>query len=487
MKKIFLNTSIFWVFAGIIVLALFSIPKLSLTLLGGEISSLGTVSGAAAAGLLLFFVWRHHSWLAALIQRPIHNLTRIPVTVWLISLIVMGVLLRYMWAVSFPAPLSSDGATYFGLAERLLKFGYYRDAVGNYAYWPPGYPFALYAVFMLTGAKTWVIVLINLLAYSLSILIAWRLAQLLFNEAVARFSTLIVALWPNAIFSTVVAGKEMLLVLLLPLALLLYMYSTRSVKQGGIFSLLTGATLGFASLTQPSLLLFPAVLALYEYLTSDKWSKSAIRMAIILLGMSVVITPWAVRNYSIFNAPVLISTNGGDVFYRANNPLATGGYTPVGERDLWQYGEIERNKLGYQWAKEWIVANPASFLVLAVKKQILFLGDDANGVYETLKRGLGITDLRYPLIKALSNAYWLAIWILLLIMLRRYHSTGAADNPAVILLMLSVIYFFAIDSVFESGSRHHLPLIVILSTLASMTALKSAEVSSSVRSGRSVC
>lgn len=487
MKKIVLKTSIFWVFTGIVVLALFSIPKLSFTLLGGEISSLGTVSGIATAGVLLCIVWRHHSWLAALVRRPVHILARIPVTVWLIALIVIGILLRYMWAVSFPAPLSSDGATYFGLAERLLKFGYYRDAVGNYAYWPPGYPFALYAVFMLTGAKTWVIVLINLLAYSLSILIAWRLAQLLFNEAVAKFSTLIVALWPNAIFCTVVASKEMLLVLLLPLALLLYIYSTRSAKRGGIYALVTGATLGFASLTQPSMLLFPAVLALYEYLTSDKWGKSAIRMAIILLGMGMVIAPWAVRNYSIFDTPVLISTNGGDVIYRANNPLATGGYIPAGERDLQHYGEIERNKLGYQWAKEWIVAHPASFLMLAVKKQILFLGDDANGVYETLKRGLGITDLRYPLIKGLSNAYWLAIWVLLLVMLRRSHSTGAANNPAVILLMLSVLYFFAIDSVFESGSRHHLPLIVILSTLASMTVLKSAEASPSVRSGRPAC
>lgn len=477
MEKIFLKTSIFWVFAGIVVLALFSIPKLSFTLLGGEISSLGTVSGIATAGVLLFFVWRHHAWLAVLVQRPIHILARIPGTVWLISLIVIGVLLRYIWAVSFPAPLSSDGATYFNLAERLLKFGYYRDARGDYAYWPPGYPFALYTVFMLTGAKTWAIVLINFLVYSLSILIAWGLAQLLFNEVVARFSTLIVALWPNAIFSTGLASKEMWLVLLLPLALLLYLYAVRSVSKwkGRCYALATGAILGFASLTQPSLLLFGAVLALYEYLIASRWRDSVIRLMAILIGMTLVMAPWAIRNYSIFNAPVLVSTNGGDVFYRANNSLATGGYIPVGEHDLRQYAELERNKLGYQKGVEWIASQPTAFLSLAVKKQILFLGDDASGVYETLKRGLGITDLRYLFLKIVSNGYWLSIWVLIMIAMWRYHDGGLENNPALCLLMLTVIYFLAIDSVFESGGRHHLPLLVVLSVLAAGVAGKTSE------------
>ena len=35
--------------------------------------------------------------------------------------------------------------------------------------------------------------------------------------------------------------------------------------------------------------------------------------------MAVVIAPWSIRNHSVLKEFVVISTNGGDVFYRANN------------------------------------------------------------------------------------------------------------------------------------------------------------------------
>lgn len=58
---------------------------------------------------------------------------------------------------------------------------------------------------------------------------------------------------------------------------------------------------------------------------------------------------WTVRNCTIFGTLVIISTNGGDVFYRANNPLATGGFTPIGEKDLKVYkgDELLWNRMGY--------------------------------------------------------------------------------------------------------------------------------------------
>jgi hypothetical protein len=186
--------------------------------------------------------------------------------------------------------------------------------------------------------------------------------------------------------------------------------------------------------------------------------------------MLVVVLPWSARNYRALHTFVLVSTNGGDVFYRANNPRATGGWIKDGERSLRGYDELTRNRLGYQWGKEWIREHPDRFLLLALRKQVLFLGDDAVGIYETLKRGLGIGGGLYALTKLGTNLYWWGIWALALAAFLVHAPTSWHRRPEVVLFLLTILYFWAIDSVFESGARHHLPLVGLLAILAASLA-----------------
>src|SRR5205823_4707762 len=142
---------------------------------------------------------------------------------------------------------------------------------------------------------------------------------------------------------------------------------------------------------------------------------------------------------------VVISTNGGDVFYRANNPLATGGYIQRGEKDLvsLDVGEVERSRMGYELGKSWIRQNPDAFLALAMKKQILFLGDDAIGAYESLKRATDSNTLAYVGAKAVSNAFWLLLW--LAIFAAWYVRKDAFAQPRMAIMLLAVLYLLAID------------------------------------------
>jgi hypothetical protein len=48
----------------------------------------------------------------------------------------------------------------------------------------------------------------------------------------------------------------------------------------------------------------------------------------------------------------------------------------------------------------------------------------------------------------------------------------AALSPDILLLMLSLFYVVAIDSIFQSGSRHHMPLMGTLSVLAALVAYR---------------
>jgi 4-amino-4-deoxy-L-arabinose transferase-like glycosyltransferase len=468
---------IWFIFAVVAIQTLFSVPKLSWELASGETSNISSAFGLAVASIAVLLTWRYHKWLAIRFQHVAQILEKISRNQWISACIIAGILVRILWVGIFPAPPHSDYATYFGLAQSLVEKGSYYGEKTGYAYWPPGYPFFLAANFFVFGIQSWVPTFANLLLFSTTILVVYRLATLLADETVARLATLLLVIWPTYVASAGLASKEMLLVLLLPLAILLYLSSAIGSDQRGTLSriFLAGTILGFASLTQPAMLLFPSVLLVYELLHRRDPRDSCLRLATVIIGMAIAIGPWAMRNHTVLNAWIPVSTSGGDVFYRANNSLATGGYIREGERSLEQLDEVQMNKRGYQWGIEWIFTNPGDFFFLALRKQTLFLGDDGKGVYETLKRGLEISGISYLLAKGLSTGYWWIVWVLILASLLYHSRSELLQTPELSMLMLSFLYLLSIHSVFESGARHHEPAIGLLAILAALLVRKPDE------------
>jgi 4-amino-4-deoxy-L-arabinose transferase-like glycosyltransferase len=449
--------------------ALFSVPKLTWDLAAGG-GTLGialgiAITAAAAAGL-----WTVRHWLAARLRAAGERLAAIPRRRWLAALILVGIALRIAWVLLFPAPFTSDGRAYYDLAARLAHGQTYQTPKGEWAAWPPGYPLILLAQFEVFGVGSLAVTIANLLLFAGTVLVVYGLARRL-SEPIARLATLLVACWPNLIASAGVASKEMVIVFFLPAVLLLYLQAgeRRSPGKAAAMGLAAGLVLGYAMLTQPAVMLLVGVFLAYEILLRTPVLRAAARLALLVLGMAVVVLPWTWRNEQVLGAPVLVSTNGGSVFYRANNPLATGGWIQEGERPLGRYNELTQDRLGYEWGKEWIRDNPDDFLVLALKKQVLFLGDDATGLYE-IKRSGRIGGLLYVLAKLATNAWWWGIWALVLAAFLVRRTTLWHRRAEVVLFLLTVLYFWAIDSVFESGARHHLPLVGVLAVLAAATA-----------------
>src|SRR5713101_4422373 len=89
----------------------------------------------------------------------------------------------------------------------------------------------------------------------------------------------------------------------------------------------------------------------------------------------------------------------------------------TGERNLDAYmgDEVAFNRTGYAWGREWIRENPLEFLKLVIKKQGILLGADTTGVYWTLERGHGNTGLLYQGLEAISNIWWVGVWVLAVI------------------------------------------------------------------------
>jgi 4-amino-4-deoxy-L-arabinose transferase-like glycosyltransferase len=461
------------VFLLVCLQVLFSVTKLSWELAVSGREGLGIVIAFGVTALAAFFAWRGREPILVKLERLGDRLSRIPRGRWLAAVLIAGLLLRLGWALAFPAPQTSDAGTYFQLGAMLARGEpYVTPLSGTRAEWPPGLPLLLAAAFKLVGIGRAAVILLNMVLFAGLLLATDALARRLAGEGPARFATLLLALWPNLIATAGLANKEAGVSLALTLSWLCHLDGQDALTPSRRWLAWSGAglALGYATLSQPATLLVPAAFVAADLFGRVPLRRSVPAWGLLAAGMALVIAPWMVRNEQVLGRRVL-GTNGGSVFYRANNPLAIGGWSPRGERSLAGLGELEASDVGFRWGKEWIRENPGDFFELALRKQILFLGDDASGVYESLKRGLGMGGALYAGLKLLATAWWWGLWLLILL--------GIVDRPdrlrtpeavsrGLLLLIFVFLYFWAIDSVFESGSRHHMPLAGAVAVLASL-------------------
>jgi 4-amino-4-deoxy-L-arabinose transferase-like glycosyltransferase len=392
---------------------------------------------------------------------------------WLLLTLLIGISLRLIWVWLYPAAPASDGATYLDLAIRLSHGNPYEMA-DTYAYWPPGYPLMLAPLVKLFGANRTMLIGFNLTLFAATLFVLYRFGHALGGEVVGRLATLIIAVWPTYIALVGLPEKEQPIILIVAFVMLL-LYVDHLQKMWR--TLLSGLILGYGCLIQPGLLLLPFAIFLADLLDKQSIRITSLRFLLICLGMFVTILPWTIRNYEVFNQFVLISTNSGDVLYRANNPLATGGYTRLGEIDISDYPEIEKNIAGSILAKQWIYNNPSSFLKLAIEKQILFLGDDSGGVYGTLIRGkISVSKIVYILWKGFANLYWLGLWALIFLLAWRWLNSYQPPPTLALPLVLSFLYFYSLHSIFESSSKYHLPVLGLLALLAALSIAHNATI-----------
>jgi len=236
--------------------------------------------------------------------------------------------------------------------------------------------------------------------------------------------------------------------------------------------LISGALMGVSILVQPSMQLLPAFIAVGAFVNGVDINKFIKNGFLFLLAMGFMITPWTIRNLNVFGEPLLVSSNGGDVLYRANNELATGVYIEKGQIDLRDMPELDRGREGQRLAKEWALAHPQDFVQLSASKIMHFMGDDAYGVYAVFKRGgVGLERNAYLFVRQVSAMPWLIIWVCMSIWLvGRRSGKGIGLDPGQALVMAPILYLSIIHSIFESGPKYHMPLVPLVLVVAATLA-----------------
>jgi hypothetical protein len=301
--------------------------------------------------------------------------------------------------------------------------------------------------------------------------LAWRLA----GKSAALIATGLAAVYPSAVGMSIVVLSEAVFMPLMLGYLLAWQAAwveTRN-QQRWAYGLLAGALAGAAVLARPSWLLFaPFVWGLGMLTSADRWRHTVIFIA-TLLGLSVVMSPWWIRNALITGRFVPTTLQVGPSLLDGLHPGASGASDegmafmqaiiaeqmaadqvqlnnpqPPQSAPLVSTLEYRINARAQQVAMQWALQNPGETLVLAWRKflRIWSLWPDGGDASST------------PIRLALT----LSSFSILLLACRFSFVQPRPGGWFYAILWLPSLYFTLLHMVFVGSIRYREPALLVL-------------------------
>lgn len=402
----------------------------------------------------------------------------------LLSLLALAFVLRCAAVVVRWDNLSVDRDAYLAIAENLQVGNGFCSVPGKpTAFRPPLYPLLLAACLSCGGVIAIAVVQIGFSTATVGL--TWRLARNAgFSARIALFAGLLTAVDPLLLELT---SQPMTETLFTFLATALLYSLTRPTGVSIERPAVSGLLIGLAALCRPSLWAFVMLwLALTAgTLLLQRLRRSTARpdrkfdwrrAAILAIAAGLVVSPWVLRNWTVFGRPIVMTTHGGYTLALGNNEHF---YADVvsGREPVWSASGLQRwkqesehriadagidraDELAHdaalsRQAVEWIGRHPrhfaeASWLRLkrfwAVRPQ----RDDSGSELLTTTIGLWYSAV---LLAATAG------------LLRHRHCTRPFHGALLLAVSLTVLH-----AVYWSNMRMRSPLVPVVSLLAASAA-----------------
>jgi hypothetical protein len=285
--------------------------------------------------------------------------SRIPLWVILLSALI----LRLIAATLMPdqTPHVPDSLTYRALGHQL-----WQGNVFGTPYFMPLYP-ALVGVL----GPGWAQMLADIAISTVMVWLVFELALAVFyDKNIALVAALGAAVYPPFIYFSFVGLTETLFTTLI-LAAYVCWYRGAFVT-AAVFAVLS-------ILTRPAIDLLAPLLAIYFAAVIHRFTAAAILRQFFIYAAiyCALMTPWWIHNYAAYGAFVRLNLAAGENFYAGNNPLNTSGGAINGvDFDDTAYRKItdpvERNRVAFSAAVEFVRQDPKAFLQRATVKFVRF-------------------------------------------------------------------------------------------------------------------
>jgi hypothetical protein len=269
-----------------------------------------------------------------------------------------------------------DDATYYQVvAERIARgLGYtwaWPDGTVTFAAnYPVGYPALLGGLYVLSGPRPVVAMILNALVGAAATFATVCLASRAAPRRAALVSGVVVALEPALVFYTPALMTEAFAGELAVIAAAI----VTAARPGSVArAAAAGAVCGVATLVRPELVLFaPFVGALCHFRAPD-WRRSALGALGVTSIAFAVCLPWTLRNCARLDRCAFVSANAGQNLLIGTSSLGKGGWVgldrvgvPVECRT--EFGEGGKDRCFGDAARRLIRADPLAWLRLVPSK-----------------------------------------------------------------------------------------------------------------------
>lgn len=395
---------------------------------------------------------------------------------------VVGFVLRFALAIGWaglntPPEDGADPQEYDTYAWNLAQGRGYRgmspdvkDQDHLTAYRPPGIALVWSAVYKVVGHRYDAIRVLHCLFSAGTIGLTFVLGNRLYGPTVGWLAAITYAVFPSVLlYSTELISEPIsTFIFLAYLTSCLSFYDSPHWRH----ALLAGLLLGFGMLCRPATMFMIPLTVLWLAWLLRKDKQSVLVSLLIPLVAAIVLLPWVIRNYLVFEKFVPFATMGGSALLQGNNRIvamdpALYGYS-IWDTKIPEYrdaliapnNEYERDKIAGSLARTWILENPGVWLSILPKKM-----------------ARGWTPFLQPHTSRLFRWGTLLSWgpVLLLFLISvipTFVSAIRAGKPDWI-LHLGILHFVATTLIFFGNARYRHSIEPLCFILAAVT-LRSA-------------
>jgi len=395
------------------------------------------------------------------------SLTRI---FWVVVLVAIG--LRVLAALALDGLSNPERWEYDDIARAIIAgdgFTYQFHGITYYSYAPPLYSWLSVASYWLTGSLVPLMLVQMCAGAALAVVSAAMAARVFGSVWAAAAAGLLVAAHPGLIVYAASKAHPMTWDALFFAGAALQFLRLRD-QPGLRRALELGLIVGIGTLSRSTIIIFLPIGALWLLWSSRRSAWPSIVRDVVVAGVitTACLAPWIIRNYLVHHEFVFVVSTDGDVFWRGNNPHATGhSYASSGSLVLDSLTPEERQDLNSQptevaqsaWfkarANAFIREHPLEFVRLTATKFYYFWWFAPQ------------TGVRYPASWFRASAvYYVATLVFAAVGVLRIVQAGSPAVRQALLLLALLGALSLLQSLYYVEGRHRWgvePLLLAIS------------------------
>lgn len=309
---------------------------------------------------------------------------------WLLSILLLNLLIRLAFITLFTHWDESglmDSSRYLRVAMNILHKRGFTEWSYPSAFSPPLYPLFMAGIFRIFGMNTIIIKVIQILLNVLTSVWIYLIGSTVFNRRVGLLSAFGIAINPDIIVMSGSLYTETLYIFLSCLTFACLVYALRFPRKTWAWWL-TGIMMGLSILTRHIMILYPIMMLGTVVIFS---SLHVLRRPVIHLSLAcyLLLIPWTVRNYVIFDQFVPVASGAGGGLWHGSDTSNGGRYQydlskqVILEETKGSEGQVEKDRVLLDKSIKTIARSPMVFLGMTVKRFLRFF----TQVYEDVPQG----------------------------------------------------------------------------------------------------